>query len=752
MHFAHAKREPDINGPGVTAPVLWAIVESFIGDLWPNGDPAALRGSAAAWTGVATRLHGVRVDTASSYASIGAQQIPEREPMQTSVTEIGNAMSAIADNCQTVAQELTGFAGEVANTQQAVRNLLQQLTSIVKSFASGGLLGAFVELFDDDDEQHFHRIVEDIKAVLANFDRQTEARRQLIAEAVEGLKIFTRGIQVMVERELVEYLGDDAGGDLAALFGFSSDTSLGVLLGGVDMVQSLGDMVRDPAATLQGLAGTAGMMGKLALYTNPLTGQIASALDPQGRAESVGEGVQLAKDMVHWDEIVGADRPGIGVGKLGFDIGAAVAGGGAAAKGPGIFKKLEGDGQRDNPHQNTPSGKTGSGDLDDAGDLASDATERLDEIAQEPSVASPPPQALPSAGRADSPASVPQPGVASAAPTHTPYTAGPTEQRPSASQPTTVDPHSATGRSTVDPPAIVSPSTTSGQPLPPGPVGGAPSSAGGLSKPPDLGAGTVSPGSIASSPSGHGSFAPDDVGSQDGPQRNAHDSGVPSNSPSEGGGTDGRDDGDWSNDNGSYLTPQQNALANEFLDHARQAEPRITATMARIADSTPGSELVGLEYRLKTEDSFKEKLAGEIIDHPRRSMTDHLLDMKDSVRYTMQSTEGSYAQNVTSAIDSLVADGYEPVKLKNSWGEPGYQGINSFWRDPATGHVFEVQFHTPESFHAKMITHPYYEEERLPHTTPERVAELRRMQNEIFEAVARPVGSSDVGLPPRRGG
>lgn len=41
------------------------------------------------------------------------------------------------------------------------------------------------------------------------------------------------------------------------------------------------------------------------------------------------------------------------------------------------------------------------------------------------------------------------------------------------------------------------------------------------------------------------------------------------------------------------------------------------------------------------------------------------------------------------------------VSFKNTFGGDGYQGINTTWRDPSTGHSFEVQLHTPESFAAK---------------------------------------------------
>lgn len=210
--------------------------------------------------------------------------------------------------------------------------------------------------------------------------------------------------------------------------------------------------------------------------------------------------------------------------------------------------------------------------------------------------------------------------------------------------------------------------------------------------------------------------------------------------------------GGWESTHGhASLSPAHNAAADQFLENARQAEPRITQSLQDIVGNNPGSELTGLEYRLKAEDSFKEKLFGSLLEDPRMGIDGHLAGMKDSVRYTMQSPEDLYVPNTQRAIDNLIADGYEPVKFKNSWEQPGYQGINSFWRDPASGQTFEVQFHTPSSFDAKMETHPLYEQERLPGTSPQRGAELLQQQQQIFGSVPRPPGSSAISLPPNGG-
>lgn len=190
------------------------------------------------------------------------------------------------------------------------------------------------------------------------------------------------------------------------------------------------------------------------------------------------------------------------------------------------------------------------------------------------------------------------------------------------------------------------------------------------------------------------------------------------------------------------LTDEQNRAADAFLERARNAEPDITRNMQDNADAT-GGEMVGLDYRLKDPESFKRKLATELAENGG-DLDAALRDMKDSVRYTTTWDTDNYTQGVQDATQRLRDQGYEQVKWKPSWGDEGYRGVNSFWRDPQTGQVFEVQFHTPESFDAKMVTHGLYDEIRLlPEGHPRRV-ELERQQDEIFNNVPHPPGSENL--------
>jgi len=61
------------------------------------------------------------------------------------------------------------------------------------------------------------------------------------------------------------------------------------------------------------------------------------------------------------------------------------------------------------------------------------------------------------------------------------------------------------------------------------------------------------------------------------------------------------------------------------------------------------------------------------------------------------------------------------------------------------GQRFEVQFHTPESFHAKQhATHDAYERLRRPQTTDEERRELEDFQREVSSHVQVPDGAADI--------
>ncbi|MFI8993776.1 hypothetical protein [Streptomyces sp. NPDC053542] len=205
-------------------------------------------------------------------------------------------------------------------------------------------------------------------------------------------------------------------------------------------------------------------------------------------------------------------------------------------------------------------------------------------------------------------------------------------------------------------------------------------------------------------------------------------------------------DGSWAGENGLRLDREANAAADDFMRRSADAEPRITESMQGIAGKVDDGKLIGLEYRLKGEDSLKRKLATDMledigVDHGRV-----LGDIKDSIRYTMEVPANNYTHGVQQAIHDLQAKGFENVTFKNTWDSAGYKGINSTWRDPVSGQVFELQFHTADSFAAKMDGHALYEKERLPGVTPDELAAIKAEQSDLFGKVPVPHDAGAIRL------
>lgn len=169
-------------------------------------------------------------------------------------------------------------------------------------------------------------------------------------------------------------------------------------------------------------------------------------------------------------------------------------------------------------------------------------------------------------------------------------------------------------------------------------------------------------------------------------------------------------------------------------------ETIVTPAMHRIEAADPDRQLTGLEHRCKGEDRIMEKVAAALEEQPNLTLEGALSSVKDAIRYTFQYTEDHYTDGVQADVDRLKAAGFEPVELKNSWSEEEYKGINSRWRVPENGQLFEVQFHSRISFEAKQLTHPAYERLRNPSTA-------RGEQDVLADFQCR--ATAYVPIPPR---
>ncbi len=163
------------------------------------------------------------------------------------------------------------------------------------------------------------------------------------------------------------------------------------------------------------------------------------------------------------------------------------------------------------------------------------------------------------------------------------------------------------------------------------------------------------------------------------------------------------------------LAPEVNRAANTVLKLAKVNEPKISPVIREVADGLPDATRQGWAFRLKSANSLKRKLYADLRD-PDKTPAGSLAAVSDNIRYTMLFEADRYAAGVRAAMAAMGKKGFEQVLFKNFWtvNKVYYKGINVTWKDPRTGQLFELQFHTPESFWLNKAEHPFYEIIRLP--------------------------------------
>ena len=198
-------------------------------------------------------------------------------------------------------------------------------------------------------------------------------------------------------------------------------------------------------------------------------------------------------------------------------------------------------------------------------------------------------------------------------------------------------------------------------------------------------------------------------------------------------------DGSWSSGETRRLTPEQNAEATKACaDIHDEGERAIFPAMLQIEAADPNRELAGLGHRLKGADRLKEKVAERLRYNPDLSPRQAAAEVPDAVRFTLAYSESHYTDGVLADVERLQGAGYELLKLKNLWAKDQYKGINSQWLKPETRLRFEVQFHTPQGWEAKELTHKAYERLRDPLTSKAEETELEVYQRQVNAFVKRP--------------
>ena len=325
---------PGTLGPGVAAPLLWALVEALIDDVWPNGDVAAMRAAAGRWRAFGGALAGGQDALNKPKSAVDGQQIPEGALIQPVLSTIGTHMGELGAQCGQLATKLDAFADAVAHAQNAIRDLLHRLGTV------SGLWHEVVSFLDGDALEEIKKIASDINALLHGLTREAEAKAQVMKDGMQIIDGWVRDMEKYMRGEFTHFLGQAVGNQVATVFDTYVNIEEGVFKGAVGFVHTVDQL--DPTRFLydpKGAASTWAGLGETVVKANPLY----AVFDPGG---AVKNDLGLVKGLVHAEDWR-SDRPGLGFGENLFDVatlfvpGAGEAGAGAEGAAAGTRAAAE---------------------------------------------------------------------------------------------------------------------------------------------------------------------------------------------------------------------------------------------------------------------------------------------------------------------------------------------------------------------------------------------------------------------------
>lgn len=321
---------PPPMGSGVAEPLGWSLVEAFVGEVWPDGNPAALRLAAGAWRTFGATITGIASQVIVTAAGFGGQQIPEAGQMSKAITDISNALIGVAGQAQQLATQVEGFAATVDATQNAVRGLLEQLSP-------GGILETVGGIFTGHNPiDKIKQVASEVKTVLDNMKREADASSQLFSQGINVLDSLTGDFQAWAKKEFVDVFGEEVGNPLGTVFNAVVGANKSGLETVLRTVHGFEDF--DPtrfAYDPEGALNTWNHAGQnVADMANPAALAAHMATDPQGVLNE-------AKSLVDYDDWAKGHYADA-VGNIGANLAMTLLPGGAGAKPAVTAAEMEG--------------------------------------------------------------------------------------------------------------------------------------------------------------------------------------------------------------------------------------------------------------------------------------------------------------------------------------------------------------------------------------------------------------------------
>ncbi|WP_272940756.1 XopAD/skwp family type III secretion system effector, partial [Pseudomonas savastanoi] len=195
------------------------------------------------------------------------------------------------------------------------------------------------------------------------------------------------------------------------------------------------------------------------------------------------------------------------------------------------------------------------------------------------------------------------------------------------------------------------------------------------------------------------------------------------------------------------VQPEDIALeAQNLLTRARGMEPRVTHMLRRVAESHAG-QLAGMDHQLKSVGSLKEKLTQQMAVK-NKTLEEAVAGVNDALRYSVVLDPQHFTAGLRGVLASLDDQGHVRVKLNNLFAkhQPAFKAVNVTMRSPE-GALWEIQFHTPDTFRLKEQFHDLYKHSHALQLQGAPLTDQREVQapaQDAFRLVPSPPECDDI--------
>ncbi|RVL88284.1 hypothetical protein CN136_37035, partial [Sinorhizobium meliloti] len=185
--------------------------------------------------------------------------------------------------------------------------------------------------------------------------------------------------------------------------------------------------------------------------------------------------------------------------------------------------------------------------------------------------------------------------------------------------------------------------------------------------------------------------------------------------------------------------------AKSLLTRARDMEPVVTDMLKRAAEHYSG-RLVGTQHQLKLLGSLEEKLKQQMA-LKKQTLEEATAGVNDALRYSVALDPQDFTVGLRGVLASLDDQGHVRVKSTNTFTKrrPAFKAVNVTLRSPK-GALWEIQFHTPQTFALKEQFHDLYKRNHALQMKGAPLADQGELQaaREAYSRVALPPGCEEI--------